>query len=482
MSHSGFVQTIFQGVDMGKQGLIRSNEGSFGVVYRAFDLFIILIVLLGSVTVYGVGFTPLYLAAGLIASISYLLIAESLEVYRSWRGTSAIRMITATASAWLIVVFGLMMLGFFAKVSEGYSRVVIGGWMVGALLLLSSWRLVFRQFLRSIRAKGYNTRCVAIVGINEAGIEMRRQLALSPELGYNFYGYFDDRSPERLADEFPEEHLAGTIDDLIRRTQEGEFEVIFISLPLKAQARIAEVLEKCGDTTASVHLIPDFFTYNLLHARFTEVGSMQTLSVYDSPIFGINDVLKRAFDIVFSVCALTVIAAPMLFIAGLVKLTSRGPAIFKQVRYGLDGRRIEVWKFRSMTTQDNGSKVVQATKGDARITPIGAFIRKTSLDELPQFINVLQGSMSVVGPRPHAVAHNEEYRKLIPYYMLRHKVKPGITGWAQINGFRGETDTLDKMEGRVEYDLDYIRRWSLWMDVKIVFLTFFKGFTGKHVH
>ena len=209
---------------------------------------------------------------------------------------------------------------------------------------------------------------------------------------------------------------------------------------------------------------------------------MQTLSVYDSPIFGINDVLKRAFDIVFSVCSLTVIAAPMLFIAGLVKLTSRGPAIFKQVRYGLDGRRIEVWKFRSMTVQDNGSKVVQATKGDARITPIGAFIRKTSLDELPQFINVLQGSMSVVGPRPHAVAHNEEYRKLIPYYMLRHKVKPGITGWAQINGFRGETDTLDKMEGRVEYDLDYIRRWSLWMDVKIVLLTFFKGFTGKHVH
>lgn len=467
---------------MSQQGLIQSNEGSFSVVYRAIDLFIILIVLFAAVELYGVPFSPLYLAAGLIASISYLLVAESLEVYRSWRGTSAIRMITVTATAWTAVAFGLMMLGFFAKVSEDYSRVVVGGCFFCSLLFLSSWRLLFRQFLRKIRAKGYNTRRAAIVGLNASGIQMRTQLAECRELGYQFYGFFDDRSPERLLNECPDEELAGTIDDLIRRTQEGEFEVIFISLPLKAQARIAEVLEKCGDTTASVHLIPDFFTYNLLHARFTEVGNMQTLSVYDSPIFGINDVLKRAFDIVFSLGVLIVIAIPMLIIAAAVKLTSRGPAIFKQIRYGLDGRRIEVWKFRSMTTQDNGAKVVQAKKGDARITPIGAFIRHTSLDELPQFINVLQGTMSVVGPRPHAVAHNEEYRKLIPYYMLRHKVKPGITGWAQINGYRGETDTLDKMEGRVEYDLDYIRRWSLWMDVKIVFLTFFKGFTGKHVH
>jgi len=156
--------------------------------------------------------------------------------------------------------------------------------------------------------------------------------------------------------------------------------------------------------------------------------------------------------------------------------------VFKQVRYGLDGKKIRVWKFRSMSSMDNGDKVVQATKGDARITPVGAFIRRTSLDELPQFINVLQGRMSVVGPRPHAVAHNEEYRKLISYYMLRHKVKPGITGWAQINGFRGETDTLDKMEGRIDHDLEYIRNWSLWMDIRIVFLTVFKGFVGSHVH
>ena len=172
----------------------------------------------------------------------------------------------------------------------------------------------------------------------------------------------------------------------------------------------------------------------------------------------------------------------MLIIATIIKLTSRGPVLFKQDRYGLSGKKIKVWKFRSMNVSENTDNVVQATKNDIRITPFGRFLRRTSLDELPQFINVLQGRMSVVGPRPHAVAHNEEYRKLISYYMLRHKVKPGITGWAQINGFRGETDTLDKMEGRVDHDLEYIRNWSLWMDIRIVFLTVFKGFVGSHVH
>ena len=467
---------------MTKQGLIRSNENSFGVLYRVIDLSIILMTLL--VCVIGYEITPHvgYLTAGLIASMSYLLVAESLEVYRSWRAATALRMITVTSSAWVLVATGLIVLAFFAKVSEDFSRLVMGTWMVGALVFLSTWRLIFRLFLKEIRLRGYNTRRVAIVGVNEAAIEMRRQIDRSPELGYQFWGFFDDRCDERIMAEYDDVELMGTIDELIDLTQSGKFEVICIALPLKAQVRIAEILEKCGDTTASVHLIPDFFTYNLLHARLSEVGHMQTLSVYDSPIFGINDVLKRMFDIVFSLAVLTVIAIPMLVIAGAVKFTSKGPVVFKQIRYGLDGRRIEVWKFRSMTTMDNGDKVMQATKGDARITPVGAFIRKTSLDELPQFINVLQGSMSVVGPRPHAVAHNEEYRKLIPYYMLRHKVKPGITGWAQINGYRGETDTLDKMEGRVEYDLDYIRNWSLWMDVKIVFLTFFKGFIGSHVH
>ena len=172
----------------------------------------------------------------------------------------------------------------------------------------------------------------------------------------------------------------------------------------------------------------------------------------------------------------------MLFIAAGIKLTSKGPVLFKQRRYGLRGEEIEVWKFRSMTVMENSDVVVQATKSDVRITPFGGFLRRTSLDELPQFFNVLGGSMSIVGPRPHAVAHNEEYRSQVQFYMLRHKVKPGITGWAQINGWRGETDTLYKMEKRVEFDLQYIKHWSVWFDIKIIFMTIFKGFVNKNAY
>ena len=467
---------------MASQGLIRSNQGSFNAAYRLADVLIVLLTLAVSLSVATMIDPVEYMPVGLIASIIYLLFGESLQLYRSWRGSSLFRMVSVTSTAWIFACVVILTISFFAKVSEDYSRLVIGVWMLSTLLALNVWRLLFREVMRTARQRGYNTRKVAIVGINDAAMEMRGQLLNNRELGYQFCGFYDDRSCERLKEQYPDSNLDGSIDDLLEMTRKGKFQTIFIALPLKAQKRINEILQKCGDTTANVHLIPDFFTYNLLNARLYEIGDMQTLSVYDSPMFGNNDVLKRLFDILFSSAVLSVIALPMLVIATAIKATSKGPVIFKQKRYGLDGREIEVWKFRSMTTMDNGDKVVQATKGDSRITPLGAILRSTSLDELPQFVNVLQGRMSVVGPRPHAVAHNEEYRKLIPYYMLRHKVKPGITGWAQINGFRGETSTLDKMEGRVEHDLEYIRNWSLWMDVKIVFLTFFKGFIGNNVH
>jgi len=467
---------------MTNQGMIRSRQGSFNFIYRLIDIFIIFSCLFMAAESYGLIFDIKYLSVGLTASIVFMLCAESLDLYRSWRASTALRMVLTTVAVWSLVSVLLLVVGFFAKLGSDFSRVVIGSWMLATAVLMTSWRMVFRQILRSMRAKGYNSRTAVIVGLNDSALRMRDEMNNKPDLGMRFAGFFDDRCSTRLQEDHPDEVLMGTISELIERTKSGEFDLIFIALPLKAQKRIAQILERCGDTTASVHLIPDFFTYNLLHARMGSVGEVQTISIYDTPIFGFNDFLKRSFDVVFSSLVLLLISIPMLFIAVAVKLTSPGPIIFKQVRYGLDGKRIFVWKFRSMSTMDNGDKVVQATKGDARITKVGAFIRKTSLDELPQFINVLQGRMSVVGPRPHAVAHNEEYRKLIPYYMLRHKVKPGITGWAQINGYRGETDTLDKMEGRVDYDLDYIRNWSLLMDIKIVFLTVFKGFIGSHVH
>lgn len=464
---------------MTHQGMIRSNQGSFSAGYRLIDMLIIISCLIVSSGIYDITVDAGYLLVCLLGVIGFYFIAESSGLYGSWRAASSLRMFMTTIIAWSVCCCLLLLVGFFAKASTDYSRLVIGTWMLSTMVLLLSWRLLLQEVLKVFRSQGYNSRHAAVVGLNDNAIRMKNELMNSPETGIRFEGFFDDRSHQRCASDFPGEQLQGTIEDLLNRTKSGEFDLIFIALPLKAQKRIAQILERCGDTTASVHLIPDFFTYNLINAQLGNVGNVQTISIYDTPFAGFNDILKRLFDIIFSSCVLMVIALPMLVIALAVKLTSPGPVIFKQYRYGLDGRKIQVWKFRSMTTMDNGNKVVQAQKNDARITAVGAFIRKTSLDELPQFINVLQGRMSVVGPRPHAVAHNEEYRRLIPYYMLRHKVKPGITGWAQINGYRGETDTLDKMEGRVDYDLDYIRNWSLLMDIKIVFLTFFKGFVGN---
>ena len=292
---------------------------------------------------------------------------------------------------------------------------------------------------------------------------------------------YDDRDAERTV--VPEGlQLLGAIDQVYHDVLTGKVDTVFITLPMTANRRIEKILQGLGDTSAQVHLVPNFFVYNLLHSRICNVGELQTVSVFDSPMKGAMNFLKRLEDIVLASVILTIIALPMLVIAAAVKLTSKGPVIFKQNRYGMDGKKIKVWKFRSMTVTEDGDKVTQASKNDTRITPVGAFLRRTSLDELPQFINVLQGSMSVVGPRPHAVAHNEMYRKKVEYYMLRHRIKPGITGWAQINGWRGETDTVDKMKMRVQYDLEYIKNWSLWLDFKIVLMTVFKGFVGKNAY
>lgn len=462
--------------------MLNTNQVGLSYIYRIADVVIVCLCLLAALQFYQVGFSSRLLSAMLLSVMGYLLFAEMFSLYRSWRAFSSIKLLVSTAAAWVFACCLLFVLAFMLKVGEDFSRLAIGTWMLSTLITLCLWRMILRQVLKSLRRAGFNSRSAAIVGLNELALDMRHELKTHPDTGIKFKGFYDDREPERLAQNHSIAELKGNIDTLIEQTQKGVYDLIFIALPLRAQERINDILTLCGDTTVSVHLIPDFFVYNLLHARSGAVGRIETLSVYETPIVGFNDFAKRLFDIVFSVFALLLVS-PLLFIIALaIKLTSKGPVIFKQDRYGLDGKTIKVWKFRSMTTQDNADKVIQASKNDARITAVGAFIRKTSLDELPQFFNVLQGSMSVVGPRPHARAHNEEYRKLIAGYMLRHKVKPGITGLAQINGYRGETDTLDKMEGRIRYDLDYIRRWSFWLDIKIVLLTVFKGFVNKNAY
>ena len=287
-------------------------------------------------------------------------------------------------------------------------------------------------------------------------------------------GLYDARSEERRY-KFTEVNIpfAGNLEQLVMDAREGKIDIIYISLPLRAEARIAALLQALADTTATVYLTADFFTYDLLNARWHQIGNVPLVSIYDSPFSGVAGYLKRVEDVVIGSMILALIAIPMLFIAIAIKLTSKGPVFFVQRRFGLNGKPIRVLKFRSMTVCEDGDVIKQATKNDQRITKLGAFMRRTSLDELPQFLQVITGEMSIVGPRPHAVAHNQSYRSLIKGYMLRHKVKPGITGWAQVNGFRGETDTLDKMEQRVRYDLEYITDWHLGWDLKIILLTIF---------
>lgn len=287
-------------------------------------------------------------------------------------------------------------------------------------------------------------------------------------------GFFDDRIVARNVDvSGMTPPFMGQTSDLLAAIGKGEIDTVLVTLPMRAEKRIQTLLDQLANSTVSVYLVPDFFVFELLHSRWMHVGGLPVVSVFESPIYGVDGWLKRGLDLALSIVGLVMVSPIMLACALLVKLTSPGPVFFLQKRYGLDGKEILVWKFRSMRTCDNGPIVKQATKGDPRVTPVGRVLRRTSLDELPQLFNVIGGSMSLVGPRPHASAHNEQYRSLIRGYMMRHKVKPGITGLAQVLGSRGETDTLEKMEARIQLDHRYIREWSLWMDLKILLKTFY---------
>jgi len=260
--------------------------------------------------------------------------------------------------------------------------------------------------------------------------------------------------------------------------RQGLIDVVYIALPLRAEQRTASILAGLADTTVTVYMVADFLCYSLLHAQWSHVGAIPVVGMHNTPFEGIVAWVKRLEDLALGSLIVLITLVPMALIAMAVKLSSPGPVFFRQWRYGLSGKKIRVLKFRTMTVCEDGPDVKQATKNDRRVTRLGGFLRRTSLDEFPQFLQVLTGELSLVGPRPHAVAHNEQYRSLIHGYMLRHMVKPGITGWAQVNGWRGETAEIEKMEQRVRHDLEYIRNWNLLLDLKIIFLTIF-GFKNR---
>ena len=320
-----------------------------------------------------------------------------------------------------------------------------------------------------------------VVGGGPVGVKVAKALHEGAEKGIDFVGYFDDRTDDRLHQEASTQRL-GLLKDVASYCTTHRIHEVYITLPLGSQPRIVELLEEIQGTTASLFFVPDVFGISIIQGRLQDMNGVPVVGICETPFTGTNELVKRISDIILSSIILVLISPILLALAIGVKLSSPGPAIFRQRRNGFNGDEIIVYKFRSMRTQDNGPTVRQATKDDPRITPFGAFIRRTSLDELPQFINVLQGRMSIVGPRPHAVAHNEQYRQLIKAYMVRHKVKPGITGWAQVNGHRGETDTIDKMQARVEYDLEYLRNWSLGLDLQIIVRTVRLVFFDRHAY
>ena len=427
------------------------------------------------------------------------------------------RLIFDVLYSWFWVALLLFFLGFATGYIAEFSSHALTTWLWVAPMSQIGVHLILRAAAPYLLMLQGPAQRAIIVGMNEQGMALAGRIHETRYSRIELSGFFDDRNQDRLYEatqgikhgikhrtangtiqgvaqeaaretqgtraagetwhENPYEarhvrdQLLGRLRELPDFVKENRIQFIYLSLPMASQPRILHVLDELKDTTASIYFVPDMFITDLIQGRSGSVCGTPVISVCESPFTGSNGLIKRTSDIILSLLILMLIAPLLLLIAIAIKLDSPGPIIFKQRRYGLDGEEILVYKFRSMRVCEDGDTIRQAHKGDARITRIGAFLRRNSLDELPQFVNVLQGRMSIVGPRPHAVAHNEIYRNLIKGYMIRHKVKPGITGWAQVNGYRGETRTLDKMQARIDHDLDYLRNWSLRLDLHIILKT-----------
>ena len=481
-------------------GRLRDYESPLLLMHRVADAIFIMGGLWAACLYTDTSWTWPIASAGVVASVLFYILAMAKNLYRSWRTERMISEIWYALEAWFGVA-GISLVAIYLQQDLViFPPLTIALWFAATPLLLILWRISVRGFLRWARAQGYNTRTLAIAGNGDLARHVARTVAENPWMGLRVLGLFSDVDEDSDANAVA---VPGqqSLQKLVDLACKGAVDAVYIALPAGRAERQSEMLtRKLSDSTVSLYLVqdrrsrspdgqsasrqvlPDLDRLDVLHRTCVNLSGIKAVSVYESPFLGPDGWVKRVEDMVISTLALVALAIPMSIIAAGVKLSGPGPVMFKQRRYGLDGKKILVWKFRSMSVCEDGDSVVQASKNDARVTRFGAFLRKTSLDELPQFFNVLGGSMSVVGPRPHAVAHNEYYRTLIGGYMLRHKVKPGITGWAQINGWRGETESIDKMGRRIDFDLDYIRNWSLWLDVRIIGATALRGFVQKNAY
>ena len=431
--------------------------------------------LYATIILFGDKFDPSSSAIVIVAVLCLVLVQPPREV--SSQLTSArVSAVVDVIFRWLLLLAVLLAIGYVTKSPlQVYPRRIFLTWAALTPVALIFATLAMQELMRRFLSNAVGKRTAIVAGYNTSSLELARRLHANPSMRLTITGFFDDRSSERLAME-SDARLVGSLSDLGEYVKANRTDVIFIALPIRHVKRVMNLLDDLRDTTASIYYVPDIFVFDLIQARSGEIHGIPVVAMCETPFYGYRGLTKRLTDVVLSMTILLLLLPLLAVVAIMVKLSSPGPVIFKQRRYGLDGREIAVYKFRTMRVTEDGTQIRQASKTDSRVTRIGGILRRTSLDELPQLINVLQGRMSLVGPRPHAVAHNEEYRKLIKGYMVRHKVLPGITGLAQVNGCRGETAELKDMEARVNYDLDYLRRWTPMLDLQIILLTVIKVF------
>lgn len=464
------------------KGLLKEHAFALSIIARIID---IAAVLFGAIFAHWWRFDNIeintsYRIAILLGVIFTPFIFNLFGIYHSWRGKNQFHHYRTVIFSWALVLFLLIVIAFLTKTSELFSRQWIVYWGIYSTVILLTSRLLFTQVLRIFRNNGWNSRKIAIYGAGDLGQNVYKNINNASWSGLHVDAFFDDNA--ELHDSFVNGvPVVGGVEKLNIFISDISLDEIWIALPLRSESRVRYIMDMLKYSTITIRYVPDIFAFHLLNHSVNEVAGIPVIDISSSPMVGWNRYLKAIEDRVLAFFIVLLIFPILIIIALILKFTSKGPIIFKQKRDGWDGKTIQIYKFRTMMghAEDDGV-ITQARKDDIRITKFGSLLRKTSLDELPQFINVLQGRMSIVGPRPHAIAHNEQYKELIDSYIRRHKVKPGITGWAQINGFRGETDTLDKMKKRIEYDLYYIENWSLSFDLRIIFITIFKGFIDKN--
>jgi putative colanic acid biosynthesis UDP-glucose lipid carrier transferase len=458
---------------------IRITDSSFVWLHRALDIAVPFGLLTLIATVYGIVWHDRYSVMGLIGGLSLTFFNQATGVYTGWRGRSLFADFKKILQAWSMTWMFLIVLAFMLKDGANFSRVTVTLWALITPIALFTYRFFIRLILARLRAQGWNRRNIAIIGAGHLGQRLALTLTKSKMLGYNPVAFYDD-APATCGTAVAGIPVAGTIDDLLASTpHETRYDEIYIALPMRAEERIKSILNALADSSITVKFIPDFFSFDLLHSQLTDIGGIPVVSVYDSPLNSVSNALqKRMEDIILSTIILLLISPLLIVVALGVKLSSPGPVFYRQTRIGWNGKSFNMLKFRSMPVDVEKEGVQWGGSKNKTTSKFGSFIRKTSLDELPQFINVLKGDMSIVGPRPERDIFVEEFRKKIPRYMQKHMVRAGITGWAQIHGWRGDTS----LEKRIEFDLYYIDNWSLWLDIRIIILTFIKGFINKNAY